>query len=106
MQDTRVRVLGVVTFMLHIKVHNLLIQQAWAFLLVILHPFLINAISAAEPVDSPIHKTAIFIENRAGNAFNDKVPVLEDLITSRVTEQGFSVLSREVLINAFRDYSV
>ena len=30
---------------------------------------------------------------------------LEDFITSRVTEQGFSVLSREVLINAFKDYS-
>lgn len=105
MQDTRVRVLGVVTFMLHIKVHNLLIKQVWAFLLVILPAFLVNAISAAEPVDSPIHKTAIFIENRAGNAFNDKVPVLEDLITSRVTELGFSVLSREALINAFKDYS-
>ncbi len=98
-------VLDAVVFMSRTKLHNLLIKQAWAFLLAILPAFFINDISAAAPVSSPIHKTAIFIENRAGNAFNDKVPVLEDFITSRVTEHGFSVLSREALINAFKDYS-
>ncbi len=43
------------------------------------------------------------MENRAGKVLDDKVPVLEDFITSRVTEQGFCVLSRGVLINAFKD---
>ena len=89
--------------MSRIKLHNLLIKQTCAFLLVILPAFFINALSAAEPGDQPVRKTAIFIENKAGNAFNDKVSVLEDLITSRVTEQGFSVLSREVLINSLKD---
>ncbi len=88
-----------------IKIHNLLIKQTCAFLLVILPIFFINVISAAEPGDQPIRKAAIFVENRAGKTFDDKVPVLEDFITSRITEQGFSVLSREVLIHAFKDYS-
>lgn len=89
--------------MSRIKLHDLLVKQACAFLLVILPTFFINALSAAEPGDQPILKAAIFIENKAGNAFNDKVSVLEDLITSRVTEQGFSVLSREALINSLKD---
>ena len=36
---------------------------------------------------------------------NDKVTVLEDLLTSRITEKGFSVISREVAINALKTYS-
>jgi hypothetical protein len=73
--------------------------------LFILSFLFINILSATEQTEQPIRKAAIFVENRAGKAFDDKVPVLEDFITSRVTEQGFSVLSREVLINAFKDYS-
>ncbi|MCR4322255.1 MAG: PEGA domain-containing protein [Candidatus Brocadiaceae bacterium] len=87
------------------KIYNSLITQTYAFLLVILSPLFINALSATEPAEQPIRKAAIFVENRAGKAFDGKVPVLEDFITSRITEQGFSVLSREVLINAFKDYS-
>ena len=87
------------------KIYNSLITQTYAFLLVILSPLFINALSATEPAEQPTRKAAIFVENRAGKAFDGKVPVLEDFITSRITEQGFSVLSREVLINAFKDYS-
>lgn len=49
-------------------------------------------------------KAAIFVENRAGPALNDKVPVLEDFLTGRVTQQGFSVISREVAIDALNAY--
>jgi len=87
------------------KTYNSLITQTCAFLLFILSFLFINILSATEQTDQPIRKAAIFVDNRAGKAFDDKVPVLEDFITSRVTEQGFSVLSREVLINAFKDYS-
>lgn len=48
---------------------------------------------------------AIFVENRVGPALNDKVAVLEDFLTSRITEKGFSVISREVSINALKTYS-
>jgi hypothetical protein len=50
-------------------------------------------------------KAAIFVENRAGPAFNDKVEELEDLLTSRITDKGFSVISREDAINALKTYT-
>jgi len=61
--------------------------------------------AAAEtiPAAAP-RKAAIFIENRAGPALNDKVSVLEDFLTSRITEKGFSVISREVVVNALKTY--
>jgi hypothetical protein len=48
----------------------------------------------------PPRKVAIFIENRAGAALSNKVSVLEDFLTSGITEKGYSVISREVVINA------
>jgi hypothetical protein len=62
---------------------------------------LIAADSAAE---SP-RRAAIFVENRVGPAMNDKVSVLEDFLTSRITAKGFSVISREDVINALKTYS-
>lgn len=50
-------------------------------------------------------KAAIFVENRAGAALNDKVPVLGDFLTSQVTEKGFSVISQEVANNALKTYA-
>lgn len=50
-------------------------------------------------------KTAIIVENRAGEQFNDKVSVLEDLISSRVAGRGYSVISRDVAVNALKSYS-
>jgi hypothetical protein len=62
---------------------------------------------AADPGAKPAGplKAAIFVENRAGATLNDKVPVLEDFLTSRVTEKGLSVISREVAVNALRTYA-
>lgn len=66
--------------------------------------FLPKILSAAE--DAPgVRKAAIFVENRAGSDLNDKVSVLEDFLTSRITEKGFSILSREVVISSLRNYS-
>ena len=50
-------------------------------------------------------KIAIIVENRAGAQFNDKVPVLEDLVSSRIAGQGFSVISRDVTVNALKTYA-
>jgi hypothetical protein len=60
---------------------------------------------AQDTTPTPPRKAAIFVENRAGPAFNDKVEVLEDLLTSRITGKGFSVISREDAINALKTYS-
>lgn len=65
------------------------------------------AVNQAWPADANAvtrRKAAIFVENRAGAALNDKVPVLEDLLTGRLTEKGFSIISREVAINALNRY--
>lgn len=88
-----------------IKICNPLIKQTSLFLLITLTSFFTNVLSAAEPSDQPVRKAAIFVENRAGKAFDDKVSVLEDFITSRITEQGFSVLNQEVVINSLKSYS-
>ncbi|QYM79497.1 PEGA domain-containing protein [Horticoccus luteus] len=45
-------------------------------------------------------KAAIFVTNRAGAAYDDKLGTLEDLVTGDVTNQGVSVISRETAISA------
>lgn len=60
---------------------------------------------AADTTAAPLRKTAIIVENRAGAQFNDKVPVLEDLVGSRVAGKGYSVISRDVVTRALKDYS-
>ncbi|MBA4148604.1 MAG: PEGA domain-containing protein [Verrucomicrobia bacterium] len=47
-------------------------------------------------------KAAIFVENRGGAALSDQVPVFEDLITSRIADKGFVVISRETSIGALK----
>lgn len=49
---------------------------------------------------SAVHKAAIFVANRADKSFDDKLATFEDFISSRFTEKGFSVISREMAINA------
>jgi hypothetical protein len=54
--------------------------------------------------NSALRKIAIIVENRAGAQFNDKVAVLEDLVASRIAGRGYSVISREVAVNALKAY--
>jgi hypothetical protein len=49
-------------------------------------------------------KVAIIVDNRADASLNDKVAVLEDLVTSRIAGQGYSVISRDVVLNALKTY--
>jgi hypothetical protein len=53
---------------------------------------------------APLRKVAIIVENHAGAQFNDKVAVLEDLLSSRIAGQGYSVISRDVTVNALKSY--
>ena len=80
------------------RIHHLSTTALIATLLLATHP----VVSAVEPV--VVRKAAIFIENRASPVFNDKVSVLEDFLTSRITEKGFSVISRDVVVNALKTY--
>jgi PEGA domain len=51
-------------------------------------------------------KVAIIVENRAGAQFNDKVAVLEDLLSSRIAGKGYSIISRGVTVNALKSYDL
>jgi hypothetical protein len=50
-------------------------------------------------------KTAVFVTNHSGPAYNDKVAVLEEFLPSRVAEKGISVISQNLSINALKNYS-
>jgi hypothetical protein len=60
--------------------------------------------AADAPATTPLRKVAIIVENRAGAQLNDKVLVFEDLLSSRIAGKGFSVISREVTVNALKTY--
>jgi hypothetical protein len=61
--------------------------------------------AAATPAAAPPRKVSNIVENRAGAQFNDKVAVLEELLTSRIAGKGYAVISREVTVNALKTYS-
>lgn len=50
------------------------------------------------------YKAAIFISNRAGTAFDEKMMALEDLVTAHITDKGMQVLSREAIADAMRSF--
>jgi len=61
-------------------------------------------LAADPPENTPSRKVAIIVENRAGAQLNDKVSVLEDLLTSRIAGKGYTVISRDVTLNALKTY--
>jgi len=58
----------------------------------------------AAPTRETQRKILIIVENRADASLNDKITALEDLVSSRVAGKGFSVVSRDVAINALKTY--
>ena len=53
--------------------------------------------------EKPMLRAAIFVQNRAGEALHDKIDVLNDLITTRLTEKGFSIIDRNDVVAKFRE---
>jgi hypothetical protein len=53
---------------------------------------------------APQRKVAIIVENRAGAQLNEKVAVFEDLLSSRISGKGYSIISRDVTLNALKTY--
>jgi hypothetical protein len=62
--------------------------------------FIAENLFAAETNAAPQLKIAIIVENHANAGLNDKTDALEDLVASRVAGKGFSVISRDVVVNA------
>ena len=50
------------------------------------------------------YKAAIFVTNRSGSENDGKIPVLEDFISSQVTDLGFTVLTREATVDSLRKF--
>ncbi len=47
-----------------------------------------------------VRNVAIFVKNSAGSAFDEKVRAIEELVAARISDKGFSVISREDVANA------
>lgn len=54
---------------------------------------------------APLRKAAIIVENHAGPKFDGETTVLEDLVGSQVAGRGFSVISRDVVVQALSGQS-
>lgn len=63
-----------------------------------------SLLAADTPTAAPQRKVAIIVENRAGAQLNDKVAVFEDLLSSRIAGKGYSIISRDVTLNALKTY--
>jgi hypothetical protein len=55
--------------------------------------------------DNRVRTVAIFIKNRSSDVPDEKVSVLEDFITGRLTDKGFRVISREDVLNAVSSFA-
>ncbi len=58
--------------------------------------------SAATVEGTPL-RAAVFVRNRAGEEFREKVAVLDDVLTARLTEKGFSIIDREDVLVEFEE---
>jgi len=59
---------------------------------------------AQDTVPTPSRKAAIFVSNHADKTLDDKLPALEDFVSSRITEKGFTVISREAATDALNSF--
>lgn len=57
------------------------------------------SITAAQEAHSA-RNTAIFVTNRAGPEYDGQLPVLEDLLSAKLSDAGFSLLNRDLLVDA------
>ena len=53
--------------------------------------------------DQSMLRAALFVQNRAGEEYRDKVDVLNDMITTRLTEKGFSIIDKQAVVEKFRE---
>lgn len=70
-------------------------------LLLLLSPLLALADG---PENKPPMKAAVLVANRAEAVHDDKIRILEDLLSSRLSDLGFSLISREVAVDAMRAF--
>lgn len=62
-----------------------------------------SSAARGEALPLPLLKAAVFVQNRAGTPFQEHLDELNDLITSQLTEKGFSVIDKNVVVAKFRE---
>lgn len=50
--------------------------------------------------EAAARNTAVFVTNRAGAEYDTQLPVLEDLLSAKLSDAGFSLMSRELMVDA------
>lgn len=71
----------------------------------ILCAILLGSIAAVstQAAEDASYTTAVIVSNRAGAEYDSQLPVLEDLLAGKLSDQGFSIMSRELIVDAARD---
>lgn len=77
----------------------LMVAAVW-----LLCPLLAGAESPKDTAgDKPMLRAAIFVQNRAGEALQDQVDVLNDQVSAALTQRGFSIIDKNLVIAKFRE---
>ena len=58
---------------------------------------------SAQAAEDASYTTAVIVSNRAGAEYDSQLPVLEDLLAGKLSDQGFSMMSRDLILDAARD---
>jgi hypothetical protein len=58
----------------------------------------------AAPGAAPQFKSVVLVSNRAGSEWDGKIRVLEDHLAAQLTDLGFSILTREVVVDSLRTF--
>jgi len=69
--------------------------------------FVVSPVFAGQPSQEEGTKAAlraaIFIQNKAGSDFQDKLDTFNDLITTRLTEKGFTIIDKNEVLAKFQE---
>ena len=70
----------------------------------LLYPLLAGAEpGSGKTEEKPLLRAAIFVQNRAGDKMQDQAAVLNDQLTARLTEKGFSVIDKSYVMAKFKE---
>ena len=67
-------------------------------------PSAVPAVAPGSAPNAPVYKSVILVGNRAGAEWDGKVRVLEDHLAAQLSDLGFAVLTREVVVDSLRSF--
>lgn len=70
------------------------------FAMLLLGSGFMPAWAADQAAGDGAYNTAIFVTNRAGAEYDTQIPVLEDFLTAKLSDIGFSIMSQDLVVNA------